>query len=301
MWSITVPASVRVGKKRRFSLNLNAYRNAHHHLLSDAKKEFEKIVSPSVLKIPRMDRAKLTFTLFMGTNHLADTANVCSIVDKFFCDTMVNCGRIEDDNYNVIVANDYRFGGKVNGETHVVVTIEPVGEIYEDIPEKENEMQITITQDEIETAIANFILSQVSVNEDMDINIDLKATRGDEGYTAVINIVPKSDSADSNVTTLVPNKEAAASTRGPGRPRGKTKEMDPEPSLKQDVEPEPENQEEEDAPSTGLGIAEAVAEAQQDNNPAPGEVTQEEAKAEEEPAPAPKKSIFANVKKPVNS
>ncbi len=50
-------------------------------------------------------------------------------------------------------------------------------------------MQIIIVQTEIETAIRNHILTQLSVREGMRIDIDLSATRGPEGFKATIDIV----------------------------------------------------------------------------------------------------------------
>ncbi len=50
-------------------------------------------------------------------------------------------------------------------------------------------MRIILTQAEIEEAIEKLILDQVEIPEDMRIDIALKATRGDEGYTAEVDIV----------------------------------------------------------------------------------------------------------------
>lgn len=52
-------------------------------------------------------------------------------------------------------------------------------------------MQIQLNQVEIETAIRNYVHEQINVREGMQINITLKATRGDDGQTAIIDIVPK--------------------------------------------------------------------------------------------------------------
>lgn len=52
-------------------------------------------------------------------------------------------------------------------------------------------MQIQLNQNEIETAIRNYVHEQINVREGMDINIVLKATRGDDGQTAIIDIVAK--------------------------------------------------------------------------------------------------------------
>lgn len=54
-------------------------------------------------------------------------------------------------------------------------------------------MQITLVQSEIEQALKNFINEQVNVKEGMEINITLKATRGDEGTTAIIDINKSAD------------------------------------------------------------------------------------------------------------
>ena len=66
-------------------------------------------------------------------------------------------------------------------------------------------MQITIVQAEIEQAITDFIHRQINVREGMLIQIDLKATRGDHGFQAVIDIV------DPNSSTIVsaPKQEKA--------------------------------------------------------------------------------------------
>lgn len=50
-------------------------------------------------------------------------------------------------------------------------------------------MQIILNQEQIETAIRNHLLSFMSLNEGQDMEIDLRATRGEGGYTAEINIV----------------------------------------------------------------------------------------------------------------
>ena len=50
-------------------------------------------------------------------------------------------------------------------------------------------MRITLIQSEIETAIINYINAQVNVREGMSIVVDLSATRGENGFTATIDIV----------------------------------------------------------------------------------------------------------------
>ena len=72
-------------------------------------------------------------------------------------------------------------------------------------------MQITIVQAEIEQAITDFIHRQINVRDGMLIQIDLKATRGDHGFQAVIDIV------DPNSTTVAsaPKQEKAEPEQAP--------------------------------------------------------------------------------------
>lgn len=87
-------------------------------------------------------------------------------------------------------------------------------------------MQITIVQSEIETAIRNYVMEQVNVKEGKRIDIDLKATRGDSGYTAEITIAnqdapePKKTSA-SKPLDIEKNIEEARKTEAPAKEEAK--------------------------------------------------------------------------------
>lgn len=113
-------------------------------------------------------------------------------------------------------------------------------------------MRIIITQEEIEEAIEKLILDQVDVPDDMRIDIDLKATRGDQGYTAEIDIVAHDAPTDGTDRSVDPRievvegaetlgiaekvmeaKSEAARPRRRGRPAGaknkpKTHRVDPD-------------------------------------------------------------------------
>ncbi len=127
MWVIGEPISIPVSKNKNFALNLNQYRNAHHHTLNAAKVNFKELVTPWLRDIPRIEKVNLIYTLFAGSKQLCDVSNICSIVDKFFSDTLVSAGIIEDDNYTVVLSSLSRFGGFDKGRSRVEVTIEPVG------------------------------------------------------------------------------------------------------------------------------------------------------------------------------
>lgn len=69
-------------------------------------------------------------------------------------------------------------------------------------------MKITIVQTEIEEAIRDFMRKQIAVQEGMVITMDLRATRGDEGFIANIDISP----ATSTEQVLVRETPAPAQT-----------------------------------------------------------------------------------------
>lgn len=183
MWTITCPVSVPVNKKGKlYILNLNVYRNTHFLVLNKAKESFREIVTPLLKMLPKMQRIKLTFTHFPGSNRLCDTSNVCAVVDKFFCDALVTAGHIEDDNYTILPNVHYVHGGVDKGNGRVEVLIEPIGESLP-IVKGIRIMQLILSPADIELAISNyvndlFILkegTQVVVTIDGEVSIDLLA------------------------------------------------------------------------------------------------------------------------------
>lgn len=275
---VSVPISVPVSKKKRFYLNLNQYRNAHHFTLSKAKENFHEIVAPSVRKLPQFDTVSLVYTLFAGSEQLCDTANICSIVDKFFSDSMVTCKRIEDDNRKIVLGSVYLYGGIDRFDPRVEVTIIP-GAISFGPEQKEEPMQIKIVQSEIEEAISDYVKKKLTVNAGQRIDIELMATRGDEGYTAIIDIVDDTAPPQAKTQASAP---APAPAPKATRPKAVTKAEIPAKETKAAAEPKAE--------------PEVVAEQ------APAEAVEEEASeamAEEatvEPAEAsPTKSLFEKV------
>lgn len=211
MHTICVPLYIDLPKKKkkdRFYLNLNAYRNTHFFKLNKAKELYEDLVEKMLVELPKMLKVELTFKLFLGSARSADLSNICSIVDKFFCDALVNSGKIPDDNYDVISSVNYQFGGVDKTNPRVEVCITPITNAEDET------MQITIVQTEIETAIRNYIKSQITVNDNQKIDIELRATRGAEGFQAMIDIVPV-EVSERSVAAVV--KQAATASEGTGQ------------------------------------------------------------------------------------
>lgn len=281
--------SVPLSKKSKFILNLNLYRNANFHVLNNAKIAFKEKVTPLLRHIPKLKGCTLEFTLFPGSEIKCDVSNVCCIVEKFFNDALVECGKIEDDNYTIVPTSRYNFGEVDKNNPRVEVVIHPIGEI---IPEtlEENSMQITLVQTEIEQAIRAYVHSQVSVKEGNEITIELKATRGDAGMQAVIDILP------AGTTPVVVAKAVTVTPRAGGlgiktavvaakTPAAATTAVVASPVVEEQAEPEGDVAEEE----TGTPPEEA-----------PVDVESEVEEAETPPVVKPK-SLFTGLKKPVNA
>ena len=150
-------------------------------------------------------------------------------------------------------------------------------------------MRITLNQAQIEQGLRLFIESQGFNTEGKTIEIDLKATRGPEGYTADILIpdaagntassasTPASLDIESKVTTAKASKSTPATEEADSTPV--------EPEAPAEAEPEVE------AESTDDSANEPVAEVEEDTAEDTPEV----------PATNARKSLFGDAKRPVNA
>ena len=59
-------------------------------------------------------------------------------------------------------------------------------------------MIITLVHEEITEALKDYANKVIQVGPDREINIDLKAGRGENGYTATLDIVPKRSTSISD-------------------------------------------------------------------------------------------------------
>lgn len=200
--TIHLPLAIPLEKKN-FSLNLNIYRNAHFYELNAAKDKFHKYIGKLLDGITPMKRVMIIYTLFFGSKRRVDISNICSIVDKFFCDTLTDKQIIPDDSYDVVQEIIYRFGGIDKENPRVEALIVDLDSLTD---QEEKTMRITIVQSEIEEAITDYIKRQVNLRDDQSVKIELKATRGEEGYMAEIAIETlKSGIVNAPISATKPN------------------------------------------------------------------------------------------------
>lgn len=173
-------------------------------------------------------------------------------------------------------------------------------------------MQITLNQDEIETAIKRYVNEQVAIREDQEISIDLRAGRGENGFSANIDIVAAGSKPKAPADTT-----AAKQSEGPKPPRGilgssakaaaqtpTSIPKVPAPAVQKSAEPEatpepgPEN--------TNLATAGEEGAAPGDTQAESGASDAGDSAGEAEAPPAsegdqPRKSLFGNLQKPRNN
>jgi len=109
------PLSVPQSAKKNFVLNLNVYRNSHYRTLNTVKIRYKAAMKEQIEKLPKMGRVIIYYKLFPKSHRLTDIGNVISVHKKFFEDSMVELGILEDDNYKFVIGSTEEFG-KVDKE-----------------------------------------------------------------------------------------------------------------------------------------------------------------------------------------
>jgi hypothetical protein len=106
-------------KDRKMMLNLGIYRNLNY-IVNNQMKQLFKPISGEVFKAE-----KIRISYFVEKRHkrLFDTRNITDVVDKFFCDWLVNNDFIPDDNFMHVChgGDDGIYGRK---EDRVIATVE---------------------------------------------------------------------------------------------------------------------------------------------------------------------------------
>lgn len=110
--TVRVPTVVGLSKSKNWILNLNNYRNAHYQTLNKAKVNFKHLVTKEISSLPAFKEiSSIEYILYRDSKRHCDVANVCSIVDKFFCDALVEAKKLPDDNYEFLKNISYKWGG----------------------------------------------------------------------------------------------------------------------------------------------------------------------------------------------
>ena len=124
-------------------------------------------------------------------------------------------------------------------------------------------MKITIGQSEIEAAVKTYILSIMTLAEGANIDVDFSATRGPDGLTANINVLPPEVAEKAKEEQVVLTREPEKAT-GSAAEASKTATRKPRTLTVEQKAPEPAAaaQEEEVATTAQAQAKEATSEQQ---------------------------------------
>jgi len=118
-YCLTSPIMVLIPRKRkadqRVYLNINTYRNLHFQVNNNAKIIYKQLMTTQIESLPVFGKIKLLFVLHKGSRRKTDRHNICSIVQKFFCDALVELGKLQDDNDDFIISEKYEAGEVIKG------------------------------------------------------------------------------------------------------------------------------------------------------------------------------------------
>lgn len=126
MYTIVSPIHITIGSKDKIALNFNRTRNMHGFQWNALKKEYTETLLPLVQNLPSFNKIKITYSLFIGSNHKTDVMNWVSVVDKFFQDVLVKVNKLPDDNYKYVPEIISKFGGIDKQNPRMEIVIEPI-------------------------------------------------------------------------------------------------------------------------------------------------------------------------------
>jgi len=75
--------------------------------LDKAKKAYKQLIKNQILALPKMGKIEISYSYYLRQK--ADLGNVHAILEKFFLDALVELGKIDDDNCEIIAKDCKEF------------------------------------------------------------------------------------------------------------------------------------------------------------------------------------------------
>lgn len=114
-------------KDKRIYLNLNTYLYLHFAVISQTNHAYKEIMREQLKPIKMFQKPViLVFTLFKGSKRKMDRSNTLSMIDKFFCDALVEFDCLEDDCDDFIDHSEYYSGGIDRKRPRVEIEIKEI-------------------------------------------------------------------------------------------------------------------------------------------------------------------------------
>ena len=121
---ITLPTHSFSGKKKLY-LNLNQYRNWHHSVSSNVKRNYYYSIQDK-LDFEFSGEVSIHYKYYAPDKRVRDLMNVVSVVDKFFQDSMVMCGCILANDTSIVKNITAKYMGIDRGNSRIEATIKSV-------------------------------------------------------------------------------------------------------------------------------------------------------------------------------
>lgn len=85
--------------KKKYSINLNSYRNRHYQVNNNLKIKFKELINNQIQGL-LFNKISIEYILFYS--RISDLWNRVSIIDKYFCDALIENKCILNDNVEYI-------------------------------------------------------------------------------------------------------------------------------------------------------------------------------------------------------
>ena len=128
-YNLSVPYWLIIPRKtkedKRVILNFNQYHNWVPKVRNNYKQQYTEEMYPIINGLPKLSHIELIeYKLFYERNGKhPDTRNITNLIDKFFCDSLVHYGIIEDDDHFTISSTKDTWGGVDKDNPRVEITI----------------------------------------------------------------------------------------------------------------------------------------------------------------------------------
>lgn len=110
-------------KDKKYILNLNNYPHWHYIVYNNLKKKYSEEMTEQMKGVKLETPITINFILYKNSNRSSDRSNTLCVIEKFFCDALVNHGVIPDDSDEYISDTHYFDNGvdKNNGRVEIEV------------------------------------------------------------------------------------------------------------------------------------------------------------------------------------
>lgn len=192
---------------RKFILNLNQYRNAHFHTTNPAKVKFKEVMQSQLVQLPCFEVIELTYRIFHRNKGRFDLCNPGAILDKFFCDALVEAGKLPDDDYTHLRRVEFIFGGVDPTNPRCEVIITPIAF------SKETPMQLSLNSADIRAAILAHVEETINLREGQEIVLgDVHVGDSIDDLRIDVNIQAIGEGDNASTGTSI--KTAVAASKG---------------------------------------------------------------------------------------